>query len=194
MRADDERRLARVGAVLRASAALHEATVGACGQEIAEAGRLVADCLAQGGQVLAFGNGGSAADAQHFVAELVGRYEAGRSRRAWPALSLASDASVTTALANDLGYAEVFARQVEAFGRAGDVALGITTSGTSENVRRGLAEARARGLRTIALTGQTDQPLPVDVQIAVPERRTPRVQEVHGTVLHILCELVEEAL
>jgi D-sedoheptulose 7-phosphate isomerase len=85
-------------------------------------------------------------------------------------------------------------RQIEAFGRAGDVALGITTSGTSENVRRGLAEARARGLRTIALTGQTDQPLPVDVQIAVPERRTPRVQEVHGTVLHILCELVEEAL
>ena len=187
-------RLTRVRAVLQAAAALHEATVGACDETIAEAGRLLADSLGRGGQVLAFGNGGSAADAQHFVAELVGRYEAGAERRALPALSLAADPSVTTALANDLGYAEVFARQVEAFGRPGDVALGITTSGTSENVRRGLAAARARGLRTIALTGQAGPPLPVDVQIAVPERRTPRVQEVHGTVLHILCELVEEAL
>lgn len=187
-------RLRAVRAVLQASAALHQATIAACDEAIAEAGRLLAESLGSGGQVLAFGNGGSAADAQHFVAELVGRYEAGAMRPAWPALSLAADPSVTTALANDLGYAEVFVRQIEAFGRAGDVALGITTSGTSENVRRGLAEARARGLRTIALTGQTNQPLPVDVQIAVPERRTPRVQEVHGTVLHILCELVEEAL
>lgn len=185
----------RVAAGLRAAAALHEASVDACAGRLAEAADVVRRALADGGQVLVFGNGGSAADAQHFVAELVGRYEAGRARRALPALALSSDASVVTALANDLGFDQVFARQVEAFGRAGDVALAMTTSGRSPNVRAGLEAARRRGMATIALTGRCEGvALPVDVHVAVPADRTPRVQEVHGTLLHLLCELVEEGL
>ena len=151
--------------------------------------------LTAGGQVLVFGNGGSAADAQHFVAELVGRFEAGHTRRALPALALSSDPSVVTALGNDLGFEQVFARQVEAFGRPGDVAIGITTSGTSANVLTALRVARDRGLRVVALTGRAaGQTMPADVHVAVPEERTARVQEVHMTLLHILCELVEEGL
>jgi D-sedoheptulose 7-phosphate isomerase len=151
--------------------------------------------LAAGGQVLVFGNGGSAADAQHFAAELVGRYEAGRERRARPALALSSDPSVVTALANDLGFTEVFARQVEAFGRPGDVALGLTTSGASKNVLVGLETARRLGLRTIALTGRAaGLTIPADIHVAVPAERTPRVQEVHGTLLHVLCELIEDEM
>ena len=147
---------ARVAAGLRAAAALHEASVAVCAATLADAaGRLLA-ALRAGGTVLVFGNGGSAADAQHFVAELVGRYEAGRDRRALPALALAADPSVVTALGNDLGFERVFARQVEAFGRPGDVALGITTSGRSPNVIAGLETARRRGLVTIALTGRCE--------------------------------------
>lgn len=186
---------ARVAAGLRAAAALHEASAAACAATLAAAADRVLAALDAGGTVLVFGNGGSAADAQHFVAELVGRYEAGRDRRALPALALAADPSVVTALGNDLGFDRVFARQVEAFGRAGDVALGITTSGRSPNVIAGLETARQRGLATIALTGRCEGlVLPVDVHVAVPADRTPRVQEVHGTLLHLLCELVEEGL
>jgi len=186
---------AHAAAALRAAAAAHEASVMVCAGPIAEAARLMARSLAAGGQVLVFGNGGSAADAQHFVAELVGRFDASRTRRALPALALAADPSVVTALANDFGYDEVFARQVEAFGRPGDVALGITTSGRSPNVLRALERARARGVGTIVLTGRcAGLKMPADVQVAVPDDRTPRIQEVHGTLLHILCELVEEAL
>jgi D-sedoheptulose 7-phosphate isomerase len=192
--ADDERRRHAVK-VLRASATLHEAAAAACADDVAAAAGLVCDALASGGQVLVFGNGGSAADAQHFVAELVGRYEAGRSRRAIPALALSSDPSVVTALGNDLGFEQVFARQVEAFGRPGDVAIGITTSGTSPNVLAAMRTARDRGLRVVALTGRAaGQTMPADVHVAVPDDRTPRVQEVHMTLLHILCELVEEGL
>lgn len=185
----------RVAAGLRAAAALHEAAAEKCAAPIAEAAALVVRALASGGQVLVFGNGGSAADAQHFVAELVGRYEAGRERRALPALALASDASVVTALGNDLGFDRVFARQIEAFGRRGDVALGITTSGRSPNVLSGLEAARQRGLATVVLTGRCEGVvLPADVHVAVPADRTPRVQEVHGTLLHLLCELIEDGL
>jgi D-sedoheptulose 7-phosphate isomerase len=192
---DDQERRAHVVEVLRAAAAAHEAAAAACLDAIVAAAGLLARSLAAGGKVLVFGNGGSAADAQHFAAELVGRYEAGRARRALPALALSSDPSVVTALANDLGFAEVFARQVEAFGRAGDVALGLRTSGTSANVLAGLEAARRLGLVTIALTGlATGLKVPADVHVAVPAERTPRVQEVHGTLLHVLCELIEDAL
>lgn len=188
-------RRAHVVAVLHAAAATHEATAGACLDDVVAAAELLVRALAGGGQVLAFGNGGSAADAQHFVAELVGRYEAGRVRRALPALALSSDPSVVTAVANDAGFGQVFARQVEAFGRPGDVALAVTTSGTSANVRAGLETARRLGLGTIALTGRAaGVTVPADVHIAVPADRTPRVQEVHGTLLHILCELIEDGL
>jgi len=193
--AEDEGRRAHAVRVLRASAALHEAAATACAADIAAAAGLVCGALKSGGQVLVFGNGGSAADAQHFAAELVGRFEAGRTRRALPALALSSDPSVVTALGNDLGFEQVFARQVEAYGRPGDVALGITTSGTSANVLAAMRTARDRGLRVVALTGRcAGQSMPADVHVAVPEDRTPRVQEVHVTLLHILCELVEEGL
>ncbi len=188
-------RAAYAATVLRTAAAAHEAAAEACASAVAAAADLVAASLGNGGQTLVFGNGGSASDAQHFVAELVGRYEAGRSRQAWPAMALSADASVVTALANDLGFEQVFARQIEAFGRPGDVAIGITTSGRSANVLAGLSAARARGLTTIALTGRGgDAGRLADVHVAVPEDRTPRIQEVHATVLHVLCELLEQAL
>ena len=158
-----------------------------------EVGGRLAESLLAGGRVLAFGNGGSAADAQHFVAELVGRLE--RERRGLSAIALTTDPSVVTAVANDMGYASVFRRQVEAHGRAGDVALGISTSGRSPNVVEALRAARARGLVTVGLTGEGGGEIAglVDHLIAVPHPDTQRVQEVHGMVLHVLARVVEEA-
>jgi D-sedoheptulose 7-phosphate isomerase len=158
------------------------------------AGRRMAESLRAGGKVLAFGNGGSAADAQHLAAELVGRFL--RARAAWPALALSTDTSVLTAVANDLGYENVFRRQIEAHGRAGDVAVGISTSGRSPNVLAALRLARDRGLVTIALTGEGGGEAGglVDHLIDVPHRETARVQEVHAMVVHVLCQVVEEEL
>src|SRR5688572_16896196 len=157
-------------------------------------GRRIAATLRAGGKLLAFGNGGSAADAQHFAAELVGRFL--RERAAWPALALSTDTSVLTAVGNDLGYERVFSRQVEAHGRPGDVAVGITTSGRSPNVLAALRLARAQGLATVGLTGQGGGEAAglVDHLIDVPHRDTARVQEVHAMVVHVLCQVVEEEL
>jgi D-sedoheptulose 7-phosphate isomerase len=157
-------------------------------------GRRMAASLRAGGKVLAFGNGGSAADAQHLAAELVGRFL--RERAAWPALALSTDTSVLTAVGNDLGYESVFRRQVEAHGRPGDVAIGITTSGRSANVLAALRVARERGLITIALTGDGggEAKALADHLIDVPHRETARVQEVHAMVIHVLCQVVEEEL
>lgn len=188
-------RRALVVETLHTTARLHAALAdGPAADAIVRAGALVVEALRGGRQVLAFGNGGSAADAQHFVAELVGRFE--RTRRGWPAVALTVDASVMTALANDFGFEAVFARQVEALGGPGDVALGITTSGTSPNVVRGLEVARARGLRTIALTGRDGGAAGrlADVHVNVPEAVTARVQEAHTTVLHLLCAMVDRDL
>jgi D-sedoheptulose 7-phosphate isomerase len=161
---------------------------------VARAAELIVDALRDGGTVLAFGNGGSAADATHFAAELVGRYLLDRD--GLPAVSLSDNPSAITAISNDYGYERVFARQVEALGRAGDVALGISTSGRSGNVLAALEAARANGLTTVVLTGGDGRPAreAADVCIAVPSAETPRVQEGHTLVAHILCELVERAL
>jgi phosphoheptose isomerase len=150
--------------------------------------------LHAGGKVLIFGNGGSAADAQHFAAELSGRFR--RERAALPALSLTTDTSALTAIANDYGYEHVFARQVEAHGRRGDVAIGISTSGRSPSVVRALEQARERGLLTVAMTGRGGGALAelADFLLDVPHQDTARIQEVHGMIVHILCELVEESL
>jgi D-sedoheptulose 7-phosphate isomerase len=144
--------------------------------------------------VLLFGNGGSAADATHIAAELVGRFLA--ERRAVPALSLSDNASAVTAIGNDYGYERVFARQVEAHAGPDGVALGISTSGTSANVLAGLAAARECGLATIGLTGADGGPMrgESDICIEVPSSATPRIQEAHTLVAHILCELVERDL
>jgi len=149
--------------------------------------------LRQGGSVLVFGNGGSAADAQHFAAELLGRYE--KERQAWPAIALTTDTSALTAIGNDYGFDRVFARQLEALGKKGDVAVGISTSGNSPNVLRALETANERGLITVALTGRGGEAGKMArVHVRVDEDRTARIQEVHATVLHAICELVEMEL
>jgi phosphoheptose isomerase len=155
----------------------------------------IAACLQQGGKLLTCGNGGSAADAQHLAGEMVGRFKA-PGRPAWPALALTADTAVLTAWANDVGFDEVFARQVQAFGRPGDVLIGISTSGRSRNVVRAFEVARAAGVRCIGLLGGEGgavAPL-AEVAVIVPSADTQRVQEVHIAVIHLLCELVEERL
>ena len=163
-------------------------------ERVLEVGRRMAACLKSGGKVLVFGNGGSAADAQHLAGELVGRYLV--DRRALPAIALTTDPSILTAVANDLGYDAVFRRQVEAHGRPGDVAIGISTSGRSRNVLAALEWARANRLVTVGLTGAGGGPLAAlaDHLIDVPSTDTPRIQEVHGLVVHLLCQIVEEEL
>jgi D-sedoheptulose 7-phosphate isomerase len=163
------------------------------GHVLAAAGAVVA-ALRAGRKLLACGNGGSAADSQHFVAELVGRFT--RERRAWPAISLTTDTSILTAVGNDYGFERVFARQVEAHGQPGDVLIAISTSGESPDVLAAVETARARGLTTIGLTGRDGGALgrEVDVHLNVPSPSTARTQEVHGTLLHVLCDLVEQEL
>jgi len=183
---------AKAAAALTAAAAAHERMARDV-SAIVEAADVIAAALKNGRTVLVFGNGGSAADAQHFAAELVGRYE--KERKAWPAVALTTDTSALTAIGNDYGFERVFARQIEALGRNGDVAIGISTSGKSPNVLRALETANQRGLITIALTGRGgDAGKIAKHHVAVQEVRTARVQEVHATVLHVICELVENEL
>ena len=179
-------------AAFGATIALHERVRRNLGPALLAAGT-IREVLGQGGKLLAFGNGGSAADAQHFAAELVGRYQ--RERAAMPAIALTTDTSILTAVANDYSFKQVFARQIEALGSTGDIAVGITTSGESPNVLAGLQAARARGLRTIALTGRDGGSVgaAADIHVNVPDQNTARVQEVHRTLLHVICELVEGA-
>jgi D-sedoheptulose 7-phosphate isomerase len=155
---------------------------------------LLVEALAAGRKVLVCGNGGSAAESQHFAAELTGRFR--RERRALAAIALSVDTSALTAIGNDYGFDVVFARQVEALGQPGDVLVAISTSGTSPNVVRAAQVARASGLSVIAVTGARAAALGelADVVLAVPDPVTAHVQEVHLTLLHVLCEEVERAL
>jgi D-sedoheptulose 7-phosphate isomerase len=162
--------------------------------EISSAGMLICEALRAGNKVLLCGNGGSAADAQHIAAELVGRYE--QQRQAFPAISLTTDTSALTALSNDYGYEEVFARQVAALANAGDVLIAISTSGKSPNVIKAVEKAKAIGCKTIALTGCSGEPLAAqcDLAVAVPSERTSRIQEAHITIGHLWCEMVDASL
>lgn len=155
---------------------------------------LLADAFRAGHKVLLFGNGGSATDASHLAAEFVGRYR--RERAPLAALALSSDQAKLTYIANDYGYDEVFARQIQALGRKGDVAIGISTSGNSPNVLKGLQAARAQGLVTVGWTGGTGGRLVglADHLFVVPSTVVARIQETHLTLGHVLCELVDEAL
>ncbi|HTI39470.1 MAG TPA: SIS domain-containing protein [Vicinamibacterales bacterium] len=184
----DDARLA--DAACAAAIALHERVRQDLGPTLAAAAAM-RDALAAGRKVLVFGNGGSASDAQHFAAELVGRFQ--RERRAMAAVALTTDTSILTALANDYSFEVVFTRQVEALGQPGDVALGITTSGGSPNVIAALRTARAQQMRTIALTGRDGggAGAAADIHVNVPAQSTARVQEVHRTLMHIMCELIE---
>jgi D-sedoheptulose 7-phosphate isomerase len=158
---------------------------------IEQTGNLICQTLAAGNQILLCGNGGSAADAQHIAAELVGRYEL--PRRAYPAIALTTDTSALTALSNDFGFEEVFARQVLALARAGDLLIAISTSGKSPNVIRAVEKARELGCRSLALTGIDGGPLAAlcDLSLAISSDRTSRVQEAHITVGHLWCEMVD---
>jgi D-sedoheptulose 7-phosphate isomerase len=154
---------------------------------------LIVTSLREGGRVLIAGNGGSAAEAQHFAAELVGRFK--RDREALPAMALTADSAILTAIANDYGYEEVFARQIAAFGRRGDVLVAFSTSGESENLVRAARAAIARGIAVVAVTGGRPNRLETiaDIAFKAPVDETPLAQEIHTIVLHLLCELVESS-
>ena len=162
--------------------------------KIESSGRVICDALAAGNKILLCGNGGSAADAQHIAAELVGRYE--DQRRPYPAISLTTDTSAMTALSNDFGYEEVFARQVQALASPGDVLIAISTSGKSPNVVRAAESARSLGCKVIGLTGWHAEPLAdyCFITVQVLSERTARVQEGHITIGHLWCEMVDEIL
>lgn len=163
-------------------------------QKVADAASALTAAFRQGRKVLLFGNGGSAADAQHIAAEFVGRFIP--DRRALPAISLATDTSTLTALGNDYGYNAVFSRQIEALGVSGDVAIGISTSGNSPNVIEALTAARSKGMITVGFTGESGGKMNThtDILFCVPSKVTPRIQETHLTLAHILCELVDREL
>jgi D-sedoheptulose 7-phosphate isomerase len=182
-----------VAQLLTETGRLHQASTPAAEPAAAAAGAMVS-ALRGGGRVLACGNGGSATDAQHFAGELVGRFE--RERTALAAIALTADTSILTAIANDYDYARVFARQVEALGRPGDVILGISTSGASANVMAAFESAKAAGMTTVAMTGRDGGAIgrAADIHINVATASTARAQEVHRTLLHAICALIEREL
>jgi D-sedoheptulose 7-phosphate isomerase len=182
---------ARIDAIFAETVEAHRATLQHSAGAIHEAADLIRHALNDAGKILIFGNGGSAADAQHVAAEFINRFQV--ERKAFAAIALTTDTSVISSVANDSSYERVFSRQIEALGRRGDVALGISTSGRSPSVLAGFRQARLQGLRTIALVGRDQSQLQtsVDLTICVPAGSTARIQEVHRTILHVLCELVE---
>jgi D-sedoheptulose 7-phosphate isomerase len=187
----------RIRAHFADSAQLKLAAVDTMAPHIARAAALMTDCLLADGKILACGNGGSASDAQHFAAEMVGRFE--RERPELPAISLATDTSILTAIANDYDFAQVFAKQVRALGAKGDVLLAISTSGNSANVIAAVVAAHEREMRIVALTGKGGGRVgellaPEDVHLCVPHSRTMRIQEVHLLTIHCLCDVIDATL
>jgi phosphoheptose isomerase len=178
--------------VLGDAIALHQRVRQGDLQPVVTAAAAIVSSIRAGGKLLIFGNGGSAADAQHVAAELVGRFQ--HQRAALAALALTTDTSVITSISNDDAFPRVFARQIEALGRPGDVAFGISTSGASANIVAALSAAARLGLRTIALTGRDGGEVGrvAEIHVNVPSAATARVQEVHRTLLHGICELVED--
>jgi phosphoheptose isomerase len=183
---------ALVQAVFDETIALHRRMRDAMQESVIEAAAAVRASLEAGGKLLVFGNGGSAADAQHMAAEFVGRFE--REREGLAAIALTTDTSIVTSVANDFTFDWIFARQLEALGRRGDVALGISTSGRSGNVLAALQAGNAKGLKTIALTGRDGGSIgkAAAIHVNVPHESTARIQEVHRTVIHAICALVEK--
>jgi D-sedoheptulose 7-phosphate isomerase len=187
-------RLQTIDRVFAGAIRAHEVARGADHAALLQAIDAIAQAFRTGRRLLVFGNGGSAADAQHFAAEFVGRFQ--RERRALAAVALTTDTSILTAIGNDYSYDRVFARQIEALSESGDVAFGITTSGGSANVIEAFRVAKARGLITIALTGRDggEAGRAADIHVNVPDASTARAQEVHRTLLHVICEIVEAGL
>lgn len=164
---------------------------------IVQAGEMMVQCLLEGHKILSCGNGGSAADAQHFASEMINRFEA--ERPSLPALSLTTDTSALTSIANDYSFNEVFAKQVRGLGQAGDVLLAISTSGNSPNILQAIQAAHDRNMRVIALTGREGGTLSAlldaaDLEIRVPAQSTARIQETHLVVIHCICDLIDQQL
>ncbi len=162
--------------------------------QVAECARMLIDTLRSGQKILIMGNGGSAADAQHFAAELVGRFLL--ERRALPAIALTTDTSILTAIGNDYGFDDIFKRQVEALAKPDDLLIGISTSGNSTNIKRAFTAGKMLGVKTIGLLGRDGGELVsmTDLDLTVPSIETPRIQEAHLVMIHILCDLVEKGL
>src|SRR4051795_10934826 len=184
----------RVAAHFAESANLKLAAAAVLGEPVAMAGAMLAASLKSGGKALACGNGGSAADAQHFAAELINRFE--RERAPLAGIALTTDTSTLTSIANDYAYVQVFSKQVKAIGRRGDVLIGISTSGNSANVIEAVGAAHELGIAVIALTGNGGGKMTAalradDVHLCVPHKKTARIQEVHLLVLHCLCDLID---
>lgn len=194
MRMESEKALRLISHAFEEGARLRERLARELGPTLVQAAAAVVGCLREGGKLLFFGNGGSAADAQHLAAEFVGRFV--MERPGLPAIALNTDSSIITAIGNDYGFDKVFSRQIEALGQPGDVAIGISTSGSSPNVIAAIREARRRNLRTIGLSGKDGGELAklVDFSLCVPCSTTARVQECHITMGHILCELMEKEM
>lgn len=166
-------------------------------EDIVEAAILMINCLQAGNKILVCGNGGSAADAQHFAAELVNRFL--MERQPLPAIALTTDTSILTAIANDYGYDQIFAKQIQALGNRGDVLLAISTSGNAENVVAAVQEAKSQGLKIVGLVGRDGGKVSEildksDVEIRVVDESTPRIQEVHVLIIHCLCDIIEQQL
>lgn len=162
--------------------------------QVMKIAELLIECLKKNGKVIIFGNGGSASDSQHIAAELVGRFK--KERQGLPAVALTSNTSVLTALANDYGYEAVFSRQVEALAGKNDLAIGISTSGKAKNVAAAIKQAAKMGLKTAVLTGSSGAELAklADAALVIPSSSTPRIQEAHITIGHIICEIAEDTL
>ena len=189
--------LSRVREHFAESIATKQTAADAIAESIAAAGRVMSEALLADCKILSCGNGGSAADAQHFSSELLNRFE--MERPGLPAMALTTDASTVTSISNDYSYEEIFSKQVRALGKPGDVLLGISTSGNSENVIRAINAAHERGMKVVALSGRdggrmADMFAEGDVEIRVPATRTARIQEVHLLVIHCLCDLIDTTL
>ncbi len=184
----------RIIAGLKESIRVKEELLKSRVEVIIEIAEVIVKALKDGGKIILFGNGGSAADAQHLAAELVGRFKL--ERKGLPALALSTNTSILTSVGNDYSFAQVFARQVEALGKPEDIAVGISTSGRATNIIEGILAARNKGILTIGLTGAGGGKLVevVDLAFIVPSSDTPRIQEAHITVGHLICQLVEEKL
>src|SRR3989338_9936601 len=184
----------KIKAELKASIETKQQVLASLVPQIEQAAKMLIEALRAGNKIMFFGNGGSAADAQHLAAELIGRFL--KERKSLPAIALSTDTSILTALGNDYGFETVFARQIEGLAKAGDIAFGISTSGNSVNVLKGIEKAKSLGCKTIGLLGCGGGKIAKasDLSLIVPGNATPRIQEAHITLGHILCGLIENEL